>query len=110
MTGHNPFPGMNPFFERHWRNAHTSRLMYLRDALHEQLPPDLVARTEEEVLTVSADGGNKTCRPDVQVREPSKLHEPGAAETALPLAPLASLPPATEPIRVWLVEEIERWL
>ena len=54
MTTKNPFPGMNPFFEQRWRDAHTTLITYLRDALQERLPPDLVARAEEEAVTVGA--------------------------------------------------------
>jgi hypothetical protein len=50
MTTRNPFPGMNPFFEQRWRDAHTTLITYSRDALQEHLPPDLVAVTEEEVV------------------------------------------------------------
>jgi len=106
MTTTNPFPGMNPFFEQQWRDAHTSLITYLRDALHERLPADLTARAEEEAATIGRGEPATTYRPDVQVREPWTLKEPAAAE-------VASTPPATvatEPIRVFLDEEIERWL
>jgi hypothetical protein len=55
MTTKNPFPGMNPFFEQQWRDAHTTLITYLRDALQERLPPDLSARAEEEVVTAWAE-------------------------------------------------------
>jgi hypothetical protein len=48
----NPFPGMNPFFEQRWRDAHTMLIAYLRDALQERLPADLVAGAKEEVVTI----------------------------------------------------------
>lgn len=105
MTTKNPFPGMNPFFEQQWRDAHARLNTYICDALQERLPPDLVIR-EEQVVTIGAGGPAIAYRPDVQVREPWTLKEPGAqAATAGP-------PPtfATEPIRVFLEEEIQRWL
>jgi hypothetical protein len=107
MTTKNPFPGLNPFFEQQWRDAHTSLILYLRDALQERLPADLVARAEEEeVVAIGAGGSATTYRPDVQVREPRTVKEPGATDAA------ASPPetPATEPIRVFVEAEIERWL
>ncbi|MBI2949376.1 MAG: DUF4058 family protein [Verrucomicrobia bacterium] len=108
MATKNPFPGMNPFFEQQWRDAHTVLVAYIRDALQERLPPDLVARAEEEeVVTLGRGQSPKTYRPDVQVREPWTLKEPAAAEVAS--EPLRT-PPATEPIRVFLDEETERWL
>jgi Protein of unknown function (DUF4058) len=106
MTMTNPFPGMNPFFEQQWRDAHTSLITYLRDALQSRLPADLMARTEEEVVTVGAGQAPTTYGPDAQIREPWTLKEPGG--TALAAPPLVK--PPTEPIRVFLDEEIERWI
>jgi hypothetical protein len=37
MTTANPFPGMNPFIEQQWRDAHTMLISYLRDHLQERL-------------------------------------------------------------------------
>jgi hypothetical protein len=107
MTTKNPFPGMNPFFEQRWRDAHTMLIAYLRDALQERLPTDLVAGAEEEIVTVSAGERTTTYRPDVQVREPWTLKEPVAATEAVSAPPTV---PATEPIRVFLEAETERWL
>jgi hypothetical protein len=45
----NPFPGMNPWLEKHWSDVHTVLLGYLRDAISPELPPDLNARAEERV-------------------------------------------------------------
>jgi hypothetical protein len=106
MTTTNPFPGMNPFFEQQWRDAHTSLITYLRDALQARLPADLMARAEEEVVTVGAGQAATTFRPDAQVREPWTLKEP--AGTALATTPPTS--PATEPIHVFLDDETERWI
>ncbi|PWU16779.1 MAG: hypothetical protein C5B50_12810 [Verrucomicrobia bacterium] len=107
MTTKNPFPGMNPFFEQRWRDAHHALLSYVRDTLQERLPADLVVWAEEEEVVMMGPGkATKTYRPDVQVREPWKLQEPDG--TAVATDPRA--PPATEPIRVYLDEEVERWL
>jgi hypothetical protein len=106
MTLKNPFSGMNPFFEQQWRDAHSSLITYVRDTLQERLPPDLIARAEEEEgVTVGAGAITATYRPDVQVREPWNLKEPAATGFAS-----ASSPPASEPVRVLLEEEVERWV
>lgn len=97
---------MNPFFEQRWRDAHTMLIAYLRDALQEQLPEDLVAGAEEEVVTVGASESPATHRPDVRVQEPWALKEPAATEVSTPPPAM----PATEPIRVLLEEETERWI
>ncbi|MBI2949132.1 MAG: DUF4058 family protein [Verrucomicrobia bacterium] len=81
-------------------------ITYLRDALQEQLPPDLIAAPEEEVVTIGVGESAATYRPDVQVREPWTLKEPVATAVMSTL----SATPATEPIRVFLDEEVERWL
>jgi hypothetical protein len=81
-------------------------IAYLRDALQVQLPLDLVAGAEEEAVAIGAHQVTTTYRPDVQVREPWTLKEPDAATVATPPPTM----PATEPIRVFLDEEIERWI
>jgi hypothetical protein len=81
-------------------------IAYLRDALQERLPPDLVARAEEEeTVAIGAGESIKSYRPDVSVREPWSLKEPAPAIVA---SPVAVAP--TEPIRVFLDEQVERWL
>lgn len=47
----NPFPGMNPFLERHWGSVHAKLISLIDDAVNSDLPPDLIARPEER-LTV----------------------------------------------------------
>jgi hypothetical protein len=39
-----PFPGMDPYLERHWPDVHSALVMSARGVLNELLPPDLVAR------------------------------------------------------------------
>jgi hypothetical protein len=107
MTTRNPFPGMNPFFEQCWRDAHTRLITYLSDALQERLPADLRVAAEEEVVTIGASEPARAYRPDLQVREPWKLREPAGTVAAATGSP----PPLpTEPIRVLVDDEIERWL
>ncbi|HWE02919.1 MAG TPA: DUF4058 family protein [Tepidisphaeraceae bacterium] len=45
-----PFPGMDPYLERHWRDVHTALIAYARDQLNERLPDDLIARAEERMM------------------------------------------------------------
>ena len=47
MQRENPFPGFNPWMQRVWHDAHLMIIGYIRDALNEELPPDLVTRTEK---------------------------------------------------------------
>ncbi len=64
----NPFPGMNPYLEAHWRDVHTSLMVYIRDQLQEQLPGDLIARVEENVAIDIGDS-TRVVAPDVRVVE-----------------------------------------
>lgn len=69
-TSENPFPGMNPFLERSWRDIHTSLITYARDALQEGLPDALLARAEERVfLETFPEGKGRNFSPDVIVVE-----------------------------------------
>lgn len=107
MTTRNPFPGMNPFFEQTWRDAHTTLITYARDTLQHQVPADLRVRSEERVVTIGGDQP-ATYVPDVQVHEPWEFKEAAAAASVSPAS--RSLTPA-EPVRVWLDDaETERWL
>jgi hypothetical protein len=44
-----PFPGMDPYLERHWGDVHSDLIAQTRTTLNGELPPDLIARTEERV-------------------------------------------------------------
>ena len=45
-----PFPGMDPYLERFWRDVHHRLVTYAADALQPNLPEDLRARVEERVF------------------------------------------------------------
>jgi hypothetical protein len=45
-----PFPGMDPYLERYWRDVHHALCTYGRDALQPQVRPKLVARLDEQLL------------------------------------------------------------
>ena len=96
---------MNPFFEQQWRDAHATLITYLGDTLQERLPADLVARTEEEVVSIGIGEQATTYRPDLQIREPWTLREPSAAAVST-----ESAIPASDPIRVFVEDEVERWI
>jgi hypothetical protein len=64
-----PFPGMDPYLERHWGDVHTSLITYARDYLQRRLPRDLRARVEERVLLESPGAEDRSIYPDVSVVE-----------------------------------------
>jgi hypothetical protein len=68
-----PFPGMDPYLERHWEDMHQSLAVYARDAIQPQLPDDLLARAEERVFVESDAERARPIIPDVHV---SRVYPP----------------------------------
>ncbi|HET6247199.1 MAG TPA: DUF4058 family protein [Tepidisphaeraceae bacterium] len=65
-----PFPGMDPFLERSWRDVHSRLTTAASAALNGILPVDLVARVEERVVVDSADYARpRAIFPDTRIYE-----------------------------------------
>jgi Protein of unknown function (DUF4058) len=64
-----PFPGMDPYLERHWQDVHQAICTYARDQIQEQLGSDLVARLGERLVVESMLDEPRTIYPDVRVVE-----------------------------------------
>ena len=66
-----PFPGMDPYLERHWLDVHGRLVTYAADAINGLLPDDLVARSEERIAVASRDdeARRRYLGPDVRVFE-----------------------------------------
>ena len=69
MEIRSPFPGMDPWLEKSWRDVHASLIAYTRDALNQVLPGKLVARMEERVFIETEDTAEGIAYPDVRVVE-----------------------------------------
>lgn len=63
-----PFPGMDPYVEKHWRDIHGRLIPLVCDQLEEFLPPALVARIEERVV-FEVDDVEHHRYPDLRVLE-----------------------------------------
>lgn len=86
-----PFPGMNPWLEGHWRDVHTRLMVYIGDALQEELPPDLIAQVEESV-TIQREFDERThVVPYVSVVEKSQ-YSPLSTESAETSATAVAVP------------------
>jgi len=107
MTRDNPFPGMNPFLERHWTDVHTALIGYVRDEIAGHLPLDLNARTEEHVTLLQPGEKDRALRADVAVVEAWRS---GAAPEWQPDASLCGGLVATEPVLILRDEEVDRWI
>ena len=107
MNKGNPFPGMNPFLERYWPDVHTKLIAYIAEALADQLPPDLSARSEERVTLHDPSALGDSLRADVAVVQSWK--EGIAPQWQPGHGPEGGIV-AAEPQIVLVDEETERWL
>jgi hypothetical protein len=84
-----PFPGMDPYLERHWLDLHARLVVYACDALQPRLPGDLRARVEERITVEPLDGHGpaRGYKPDVRVIERGGPRRPAApAEAGIAVA------------------------
>jgi hypothetical protein len=101
-----PFPGMDPFLERHWKDVHVSLIAFSRGQLNRQLAPPLRARAEERVY-IETDDEPVARSPDVFVVEQAGPPTGGAA-----VAPAAGGTATVQPVIIHLASEptVERYL
>jgi len=65
-----PFPGMDPYLEKHWGDVHARLITYASDQLQKVLPRSLRARVEERVVVTDSRWARKrSLFPDVRVIE-----------------------------------------
>lgn len=72
-----PFPGMDPYLERHWGDVHARLIMYMSDWLQGRLPGDLRARVEGRLVVEPRGVAARVIVPDVRVVERPR-REPAA--------------------------------
>jgi hypothetical protein len=100
-----PFPGMDPYLERHWGDVHARLIIYASDELNKALPRDLRARVEERVF-VETPEGERPIVPDVRILKraiPGKKKPAAGAATSVATAePL--IVPLDEPITEGYIE------
>jgi hypothetical protein len=96
-----PFPGMDPYLERHWLPVHTQLVGTASRALNRQLPSDLVARPEEHLAVEVDEGGPLQYRrrlvvPDARVFESPASDASGATALVAPFKLVLENEPAKE--------------
>jgi len=95
-----PFPGMDPYLERHWRDVHASLVLGARNSIQPQLGSDLRARVDERLVGESALDARRAIHPDVRVFErgvPGRPVEPAAGVAlAEPLVVSIEVEPVVE--------------
>jgi Protein of unknown function (DUF4058) len=85
-----PFPGMDPYLERHWGDVHHSVITYIRDWLQSRLPSDLRARMDERVYIDLPDPQRADCYPDFRVVERPRRPQAAGSVTEVAEPPTAS--------------------
>lgn len=104
-----PFPGMDPYLERFWRDVHQGLVVYARDSIQARLPADLLARAEERVYVETEEGRYREVGPDVHVVE-DRARRPGpqpAPEAGVAIEEPLVLRLSDEPAREAYLEIVE---
>jgi Protein of unknown function (DUF4058) len=79
MAKTSPFPGLDPYMELHWGDAHHSLIQYARDSIQGPLPDDLIARVEQRVYVERGDYRLRHIVPDVRLSEAGTVGESGGS-------------------------------
>lgn len=64
-----PFPGMDPYLERHWQDVHSRFMVYASTQLNGHLPSELLARVEESLAVETDEGRLRVVYPDISAVE-----------------------------------------
>ena len=96
----NPFPGMDPWMEQQWGDAHHRFITYASDALRPVLPPDLKPRVQERVFIETPFAPHRNIYPDLRVVEHVRIRRPSESATHA-----AAVPEAAQPIVLELGDE-----
>lgn len=98
-----PFPGMDPYLEARWSDAHQRLITYAADELGPKLPSGLRARVEERVFVETEAEPVRRIVPDLHVAQypashadPPVLHETGGVTVAEPIVFLLADEPVAE--------------
>ena len=103
-----PFPGMDPYLERHWGDVHSSIITFSKVALQGQLGGGLVARSEERVYIDDEDALHRQARvPDVRVVEHGISDVPVRADGRILLAEPVVITVESDPIVERFVQIID---
>jgi hypothetical protein len=101
---------MNPFLQAFWPDVHTKLIAYIADAISDQLPFGLKARSEETVLLASQDElPGKAYSADVAVLESWKQGIPPQWQPEHDQLVVSDLV-ATEPLYCIVDEQTDRWI
>ncbi len=93
-----PFPGMDPYIERYWREVHEGLIIYARDQLQQRLPRPLRVRAEQRVVLEQESDALRDIYPDVYIVEHPRPNAPPQETTASAVV-------EEKPLRITLLNE-----
>ena len=105
MQTTNFLPGMNPYLQARWPDAHTRLIAYVGDALGERLPRDLSVMAEEAISIDCEDELDIRMRADVAIVGQSGIRFPDSVPTRQDDSTIALAQPETI-----YVSQTHRWL
>jgi hypothetical protein len=85
-----PFPGVDPYLERHWGDVHQRFITYVCDVIQPRLPDDLRARMQERVYIEIPEVRRGEYYSDVRVVERPSLSPLTGSATAVAEPPSAT--------------------
>ena len=110
----NFLPGMNPYLQARWPDAHTALIGYIREALSEKLPNDLAVVAEESISIDFDTEPDIRMRADVAVVEQQRIRFPDSMPMQQDTSTLALAEPEiirASPTRRWLeIRDIDNHL
>lgn len=106
MPRQSPFPGMDPYLEKHWGDVHQRLVTYACDQLQEFLPRSLRARMEERVY-VEFDEPQRSMYPDVRVVESGRTGTATTSATGAATAEPVVIHMPTEPLTESFIEIVD---
>lgn len=109
MNRENPFPGINPWMQRGWGDVHIALIGYIRDALGEELPDDLIARSEKSVTLSGLIDEDQQRIPDVSVVGPESWKR-GQPPVWTPESDPGMADRVAEPVMVEIDEVTPKWV
>jgi hypothetical protein len=102
-----PFPGMDPYLERHWGDVHTRLIIYTSDSLRRLLPADLRARVEERVFVEAPEAVERSIYPDVRIIKKGEKPARSVTDTGVAVAEPLVVNLADDPITQRYIEIID---
>lgn len=104
----NPFPGMDPWMEDQWGDAHHSLITYARDQLRRVLPGDLRPRVVERVFIESPLGPEGERYPDLRIVEHVRtFRSPAAGGGGVAIAEPLIVEYVADPITEGFIEIVD---